>query len=100
MPSVDQTVYNSQTTLRSLIRRERRVEFAMEGLRFFDIQRWKIGEQVMNGPVYGARLGTVDATTGKYTITGDSIKVETRQFAAKNYLWPVPQSEIRYQIKT
>lgn len=94
MPSVDQTAYNTQATLRSLIRRERRVEFAMEGLRYFDIQRWKIGTQVMNGPVYGARLGTVDATTGKYTITGDSIKVETRQFADKNYLWPVPQSEI------
>lgn len=94
MPSVDQTVYNTQATLRNLIRRERRVEFAFEGLRYFDIQRWKIGTQVMNGPVYGARLGTVDATTGKYTITGDSIKVETRQFADKNYLWPVPQSEI------
>jgi len=94
MPSVDQTVYNNQTTLRSLIRRERRVEFAFEGLRWFDIQRWKIGSQVMNGPVYGARLGTVDGTTGKYTITGDSIKVETRVFADKNYLWPVPQTEI------
>jgi hypothetical protein len=94
MPSVDQTVYNNQTTLRSLIRRERRVEFAFEGLRYFDIQRWQIGPQVMNGPVYGAQLGTVNAATGQYTITGDSIKVETRVFANKNYLWPVPQSEI------
>jgi len=94
MPAVDQSIYNSQTSLRSLIRRERRVEFAFEGLRYFDIQRWQIGAQVMNGPVYGARLGTVNATTGQYTITGDSIKVETRVFANKNYLWPVPQSEI------
>lgn len=93
MPSVDQAVYNNQTTLRSLVRNERRVEFAFEGLRWFDIQRWKIGSQVMNGPVYGARAGTV-STTGKYTITGDNIKVETRQFADKNYLWPVPQTEI------
>ncbi len=94
MPAVDQSVYNSQAALRTLVRRERRVEFAMEGLRFFDIQRWKIGEQVMNGPVYGARLGTVDATTGKYTITGNNLDIETRQFTSKNYLWPVPQSEI------
>jgi hypothetical protein len=94
MPNVDQTMYNTQATLRSLIRRERRVEFAFEGLRYFDIQRWKIGPQVMVGNVYGARLGTVNATTGQYTITGDSIRVETRQFADKNYLWPVPQSEI------
>jgi len=94
MPSVDQTVYNTQATLRSLVRRERRVEFAFEGLRYFDIQRWKIGPQVMNGPVYGARLGTVNAATGKYTITGDSLKVETRTFSDRNYLWPVPQAEI------
>ncbi|MGN6181857.1 MAG: RagB/SusD family nutrient uptake outer membrane protein [Mucilaginibacter sp.] len=94
MPSVDQSVYNSQATLRALVRNERRVEFAFEGLRFFDIQRWKIGAQVMNGPVYGAKAGTVNATTGVYTITGAPLKVETRVFADKNNLWPIPQSEI------
>ena len=94
MPSVDQTVYNNQATLRTLVRRERRVEFAMEGLRYFDIQRWQIGPAVMNGPVYGARLGTVNTTNGQLTLTGTNIPVETRQFANKNYLWPVPQAEI------
>jgi hypothetical protein len=94
MPSVDQSVYNNQTSLRTLIRRERRVEFAMEGLRWFDIQRWKIGSQVMNGTVYGTRLGSVNPTNGQLTLTGDNVKVEDRVFADKNYLWPVPQSEI------
>lgn len=94
MPSIDQSVYNSQTTLRALVRNERRVEFAFEGLRFFDIQRWKIGAQVMNGAIYGAKTGTVDPNTGKYTITGNPLKLETRTFADKNYLWPIPQSEI------
>lgn len=95
MPNVDQTVYNSQATLRTLLRRERRVELALEGLRWFDIQRWQIGPQVMAGPVLGSRLGTVDATTGNVTYTGSNIPVETRLFdATKNYLWPIPQSEI------
>lgn len=95
MPSVDQTVYNSQSTLRTLVRRERRVELALEGLRWFDIQRWQIGPQVMSGPVYGSRLGSVNPMTGALTLTADSIKVETRVFnPAQNYLWPVPQSEI------
>jgi len=94
MPAVDQTVYNNQATLRALVRNERRVEFAFEGLRFFDIQRWKIGSDVMNGAVYGASLGTVDPATGKYTVTGTPLKLETRTFADKNYLWPIPQSEI------
>lgn len=94
MPSVDQTVYNTQASLRTLVRNERRVEFAFEGLRWFDLQRWKTASQVMTGPVYGAKTGTVDATTGKYTITGSPLMLETRTFADKNYLWPIPQTEI------
>lgn len=94
MPSVDQTVYNTQASLRTLVRNERRVEFAFEGLRWFDLQRWKTAGQVMTGAVYGAKKGTVDATTGKYTITGAALMLETRTFADKNYLWPIPQSEI------
>lgn len=94
MPRTDKAVYGSQSSLRALVRNERRVELAFEGLRFFDIQRWKIGAQVMSGTVYGAKLGTVDPTTGKYTITGGPLRLETRAFADKNYLWPLPQSEI------
>jgi len=94
MPSVDQSVYSTQAALRTLVRNERRVEFAFEGLRWFDLQRWKIASQVMTGPVYGAKTGTVNTTTGKYTITGNPLKLETRTFADKNYLWPIPQSEI------
>jgi hypothetical protein len=66
----------------------------MEGLRWYDIQRWKIGEQVMNGPVYGARISTIDAV-GNVTYTSkDHAKIEDRVFyPAKNYVWPVPQSQ-------
>ncbi|MFT4154312.1 RagB/SusD family nutrient uptake outer membrane protein [Parafilimonas sp.] len=95
MPEVDRTVYNSQSTLRTLVRRERRVELAFEGLRWFDIQRWKIGSEVRNGTVYGIRPGTVNASTGAVTYSGDNISVETRTFNEnRDYLWPVPQSEI------
>jgi starch-binding outer membrane protein, SusD/RagB family len=97
MPNVDQSVYNSQATMRELIRRERRVELAMEGLRYFDLQRWRTAEVAMNGPHYGCRFGTVDHNTGKVTFdpSGARILMETRVFnPAKNYLWPIPQPEI------
>lgn len=95
MPEVDRSVYSSQAKLRELIRRERRVELALEGIRWFDICRWKIGEEVMPGPVYGALLGTVDPDTGALGLTDERIYVETRYFdPAKNYLWPIPQSII------
>ncbi|MCE7042797.1 RagB/SusD family nutrient uptake outer membrane protein [Dyadobacter sp. CY312] len=95
MPKTDRVVYNSQVKLRELVRRERRVELAMEGLRWFDVQRWKIGPEVMAKPVLGARLGKVDLATGKLTLSGEHIKAEDRTFdPAKNYVWPIPQSEI------
>lgn len=95
MPKVDPSKYATQTQMRELLRRERRVELAMEGLRWYDIQRWKIGEQVMNGPVYGLRLSTIDAN-GNVTYTStEHAKIEDRVFdPSKNYLWPVPQSQI------
>jgi hypothetical protein len=97
MPAVDQAKYNDQASLRTLLRRERRVELAVEGLRWFDIQRWQIGPQVMNGQVTGSLQGSVNQTNGALTLTpGTTIKVGTpRVFdAAKNYLLPIPQTEI------
>lgn len=94
LPDVDQGIYSSQSTLRTLIRRERRSEFAMEGLRWFDVQRWQLGPQVMTGQVYGAPFGSVNAADGTVTFSGGNIPVETRLFdQAKNYLWPIPQAQ-------
>ena len=73
--------------LKQIIRNERRVEFAMEGLRIDDIRRWKIAETVLNGWLHGAKYGD-PATDDVY------IRVQLRQFDAnKHYLWPVPPSE-------
>jgi hypothetical protein len=95
MPAVDKAVYSSQAKLRELVRRERRVELAMEGLRWFDICRWKIGTQVMAGKVYGALEGKVSQADGTLALTSKRIEVETRVFdPAKNYVWPIPQEVI------
>ena len=39
-----------QSELRYIIRNERRSEFAMEGLRYMDIIRWRLAEKVLSGP--------------------------------------------------
>ncbi len=51
----------NQAALRDIVRNERRVELAMEGLRWYDITRWGIAKTVMNGPVLGAN-GIVSKT--------------------------------------
>ncbi len=77
----------SQADLREIIRNERRVELAMEGLRIFDIRRWKIAETVLNGWVHGAQFGPANED-------GGYIRAGQRSFDKnKHYLWPVPREE-------
>lgn len=101
MPGVNETfalnnwVLN-QTTLRTFIRHERRIELAGEGHRYFDILRWKIGQQVLKGPIYTldasqglSEIGNTNGKTNQYPKT----KLEERYFNNdKFYVWPVPQS--------
>jgi hypothetical protein len=102
MPAVTAT---SQEKLRSLIRNERKVELAMEGLRFFDIRRWKIAESVMNGQLYGRPKRDYLATYipdfdengsphyDKYA--ADLRSFDTRNFnSVRDYLFPIPQKEL------
>lgn len=77
----------SQGDLKEIIRNERRVELAMEGLRIFDIRRWKIAETVLNGWVHGAQFGPANED-------GGYIRAGQRSFDKnKHYLWPVPREE-------
>lgn len=72
----------------SVIRNERRCELAFENLRFKDIIRWKIAEDVMDGYCHGMKTGAVVGTDNGY------VRVENRHFdPAKHYLWPVPQAD-------
>ena len=91
------------TLTKELVRRERRVELAFEGLRYLDIMRWDLGPQVLAGPLYGSRRGTMDFSTGHVTWDGNGtdvnevnyIKIETRTFnPARKYLFPIPQAEL------
>lgn len=85
MPNVNTTVYNTKEKLRELVRRERRVELAFEGVRYYDIRRWGIFEQVMNGQVTGA----IDPSTNQ------PVNVEVRSAKAnRDMIWPVPQKEL------
>lgn len=75
------------SNLREIVRNERRSEFAMEGLRIFDIRRWKIAEDVLSGWAHGAKFGPASVDDGY-------IRANLRTFdASKNYLWPIPRDE-------
>ena len=103
----------SQAKMRQLVRRERTVEFAIEGLRLFDIRRWGIILDVLNTQIVGAAKNPTDApaipsfgAAGSVQDINDipdysasiskriSSRNETRKNTAKHLLWPLPQGEI------
>jgi starch-binding outer membrane protein, SusD/RagB family len=75
----------SQEEAIQVIRHERAVELALEGLRLADIRRWNIAHQVMPGQVRGITVpGSTEPVVGMWN----------RQFTApRDYLWPVPTRE-------
>lgn len=98
--------------LRYAIRRERRYEFAGEGLRFFDIRRWRLAEVVMNQPVMGRMKRSypdvpprIDENATPFydnipiASQGESSDfkmrvVDNRKFDKdKDYTWPIPYIE-------
>ncbi|MCW3462106.1 RagB/SusD family nutrient uptake outer membrane protein [Chitinophaga nivalis] len=78
MAKLDRSKYNSQQSLRNAVRQERRIELALEGNRYMDIRRWGIAATVMNKTIYAVDGGSV----------------ETRTWASRLMLLPVPQSAI------
>lgn len=94
-----------QAELRKIIRRERKVELAGEGLRLFDIRRWNIAHIVMPGTIYGRPAGDFSLMgipvfdengNPDYSAYETHLKtIEDRAFdASRDYLWPIPQKEI------
>ncbi|WEA00621.1 RagB/SusD family nutrient uptake outer membrane protein [Mucilaginibacter sp. SJ] len=67
----------TQAQMRDKIRHERRVEFAMEGIRYFDLRRWGIATQKINGFVSNP------------LVPNTKLKYED-----KYEYWPIPQTEI------
>lgn len=87
-------------SMRDEIRRERRIELAQEGHRYWDLMRWKTAEIELPKPVlgnfffkteFGANTPAVLTPDGFILVTAANF----RKFdPAKDYLWPLPLNEI------
>lgn len=91
MPKITET---STEKLRTILRNERRVELAMEGIRYWDLLRWGIAHEVLQGKIYGAPF------PGRTKVDGDNNAdpfgrwyVNKWNFRKQDYIWPIPQSE-------
>lgn len=102
MPKVDQGKYSSKETLRELIRRERSIELAGEGLRRADILRWKdasgkmVAETVLNIPLnsFTGTINYVETDPYKRAVINGVELVESREFAPHNRYLPIKQDAL------
>jgi starch-binding outer membrane protein, SusD/RagB family len=86
MPPVE--AGKTQDELREILRRERVVELAFEGLRLFDMNRWGLGHQ-KEGLAQGAHFRNEQ---GEWYLHNRGFM---RTFnPQRDILWPVPQSEV------
>lgn len=93
-PSVQMpAITEGGTQLLTRIQHERQIELCFEDHRYFDIRRWKIAPVVLN--VLPKRMDIVkDPVTGKKTYTVNTMENFTFGFTDKNYLLPIPRTEI------
>lgn len=81
----------SSTALRDAIRHEREIEFCFEGLRFYDVRRWKIANITDNKPLMAVNISK--NPDGSFTY--NYFALQQRKFIDANYLFPVPRYEIQ-----
>ncbi len=96
----------SKDDMRKRIRHERKIELVFENHRWFDLIRWGIAEEILNGYVpHGIRIERKpDAPTHTekpqlfeqdlLTFTPFEVPGRTQSFPASHSLLPIPQSEI------
>jgi hypothetical protein len=91
LPTVQATYGGvSQQQMRQIIHRERRVEFAFEDKRWWDVLRWKIASKVLNGPTHGM---LITKKNGVWNYDPTAVVVN-KQWNDKMYFMPVPQVAI------
>lgn len=99
MPPISET--NPQK-LMAILKKERRNELAFEGIRLWDLYRWKEAATILQGKFYGASFpgaknlrkssdGVSDPYSRWYTTT--------KSFQPSDYPWPIPQSEVNINPK-
>lgn len=113
MPNVEASIAGDVARMRQLVRRERAVELANEGLRLYDIRRWNIGQLAMNTFVWGSQravgnvppipsFGAAGSPQDLNDIPDYSNATPTNRFRReqrffdlnKHNLFPIPQREL------
>lgn len=101
MPGITEAEAGDKEHMKHLIIEERKIEFAFEGHRYYDLRRWGIAQEYIGAPIYGYN---VDASTSErqrfYTpVILDKEEIYRRTFNQKMYFYPIPKNTIERNRK-
>ena len=93
MPAVTET---DPAGLMEILKRERRVELAWEGLRYWDLVRWDDAvDKLSNEPMYGIKITDNPAAYDRFPVGPDGhYYVIELKYEASDLPWPFPQNEL------
>ena len=102
LPPIPLADVSSQASLRAAVRKERRVELAFEGFRYFDVLRWGTAMQELNHIFTGVKLSD-DPSARNYRGSGATAspvdenmyyQFEVRTWSPHNRYFPIPQGDL------
>ena len=83
---------NTKEGMREIIRRERMIELAFEGKRFWDLRRWKLAYTYYNSVAMG---WNADGAGADFYIPR---ALYSYTYSIKNYLWPIKETTLRADV--
>lgn len=87
--SINPTKPTTKSGMRDIIRRERLIELAFEGQRFYDLRRWRLAMEYLNQPIRGWNVSEKEEI-GYYQVT----YIATRKFMLRDYFWPIKKMDL------
>ena len=100
LPGITSDDVASAERMRELILRERQIEFAWEGHRYFDLRRNKKANIYENEPVLGCNIDALEANRDNYYV---ATRVTERNYTYKVFntrqtFFPIPKTEVDKNI--
>jgi hypothetical protein len=93
--SINPSKPTTKEGMRQIIRQERMIELALEGSRYWDLLRWKLGDEYLNAPIVGWDRSQIEASAYyKTTVITHRLFVSPR-----DYFLPIQNSELRVNNK-
>lgn len=93
LPDLDESDYLDANTFLAKLKRERQIEFFIEGARYFDLRRWKDAEVEENMDLWGYNVSVSKSDQENYY---ERVPLSIRKsFDKRMYLWPLPNFDLK-----